>query len=215
MCGTIVMWLVGMADDLVGVRYRAKFIMQALAAALLILGGINYTDLHGFLGIGELPTAVSVILTALISVFIINALNLIDGIDGLASGYQRRGLRILHIHVFFHAKPVPVLCHCGGHARSACAVFVYNVFGNAEKQRKIFMGDTGALTIGLLLSAMSLRICQLDTLPEGCNPAVVAFAPLLIPCFDVVRVYLHRIRIGHNPFLPDKTTYTISSLRSG
>ncbi len=154
------------------------------------------------------------ILTALISVFIINALNLIDGIDGLASGLSGVACAF-YTYMFFHAVPVPVLCHCGGHARSACAVFVYNVFGNAEKQRKIFMGDTGALTIGLLLSAMSLRICQLDTLPEGCNPAVVAFAPLLIPCFDVVRVYLHRIRIGHNPFLPDKTTYTISSLRSG
>lgn len=203
MCGTIVMWLVGMADDLVGVRYRAKFIMQALAAELLILGGIELTDLHGFLGIGELPTAVSVILTALISVFIINALNLIDGIDGLASGLSGVACAF-YTYMFFHA---------GLYLFSAIAVatlgvlvpfFVYNVFGNAEKQRKIFMGDTGALTIGLLLSAMSLRICQLDTLPEGCNPAVVAFAPLLIPCFDVVRVYLHRIRIGHNPFLPDK-----------
>lgn len=67
------------------------------------------------------------------------------------------------------------------------------------------MGDTGALTIGLLLSVMSIRICQIEIIPGNYNAAVIAFAPLLIPCLDVVRVYIHRIKSHRNPFLPDKT----------
>ncbi|MDE6334123.1 MAG: undecaprenyl/decaprenyl-phosphate alpha-N-acetylglucosaminyl 1-phosphate transferase, partial [Muribaculaceae bacterium] len=79
------------------------------------------------------------------------------------------------------------------------------VFGNVQKHSKIFMGDTGALTIGLILSVLSIRICRMDNPIFDINPAIAAFSPLLIPCFDVVRVYLHRIRSGRNPFLPDKT----------
>ncbi|MDE6296426.1 MAG: undecaprenyl/decaprenyl-phosphate alpha-N-acetylglucosaminyl 1-phosphate transferase, partial [Muribaculaceae bacterium] len=82
--------------------------------------------------------------------------------------------------------------------------FFYNVFGDATKHRKIFMGDTGALTVGILLSALSLRLCNEPDAPGGYNFAVVAFSPLLVPCLDVVRVYLHRIRNHKNPFLPDK-----------
>ena len=83
--------------------------------------------------------------------------------------------------------------------------FSFNVFGNAQKHKKIFMGDTGALIIGLFLSVMSIESCSIDWLEHNTNPAVLAFAPLLIPCFDVVRVYLHRIKAHRNPFLPDKT----------
>ena len=84
--------------------------------------------------------------------------------------------------------------------------FYYNVFGKAEQQKKIFMGDTGALTIGLILSLLSIK---LTTIPVGniawsYNPLVVAFAPLMIPCLDVLRVFFHRIRNGRDPFLPDK-----------
>ena len=188
--------------------------MQALAAALLILGGIELTDLHGFLGIGELPTAVSVILTALISVFIINALNLIDGIDGLASGLSGVACAF-YTYMFFHA---------GLYLFSAIAVatlgvlvpfFVYNVFGNAEKQRKIFMGDTGALTIGLLLSAMSCAYASSTRCPRAAtrrwwrSPRCSSRASTW--CGYTCTAYASDTT--HSS--PTKTTYTISSLRSG
>ena len=84
--------------------------------------------------------------------------------------------------------------------------FYYNVFGKAEKQRKIFMGDTGALTIGILLCFLALKLCSHNAVDmQGINPLVVASAPLIVPCFDVVRVFMGRIRRGNNPFLPDKT----------
>lgn len=68
------------------------------------------------------------------------------------------------------------------------------------------MGDAGSLTIGLLLSFMSIGVFDIDTvsLPYGENAMILAIAPILLPCLDVVRVFFHRIRRGHNPFLPDK-----------
>lgn len=202
--GAILLYLTGMADDLVGVRYKAKFIMQTISACLVISGGMMLDNLHGLCGIGELPIAIAVPLTVLLIVFIINAINLIDGIDGLASGLSAVAC-VFYTYVFYQA---------GLYLFSALAVatlgalvpfFIYNVFGNPQKHQKIFMGDTGALTIGLFLSVMSIRICQIpDVLAHG-NSAVIAFAPLLIPCLDVVRVYLHRIRAHKNPFMPDKS----------
>lgn len=203
-CAAIILYLTGMADDLVGVKYRAKFVMQTFAAAMIITGGLKVDNLYGFCGIHELPLAVSVILTALLIIFIINAINLIDGIDGLASGLSA-------VACGFYAI---IFLKSGLYMFSALAVatlgtllpfFAFNVFGNAQKHKKIFMGDTGALIIGLFLSVMSIEICSINRLEHDSNPAVLAFAPLLIPGFDVVRVYLHRIKAHRNPFLPDKT----------
>lgn len=203
-CAAILLYLIGMADDLVGVKYRAKFVMQIISAALVIVAGIRIENLHGFLGMHELPLVPSIILTALLIVFIINAINLIDGIDGLASGLSSVAC-VFYAYIFIES---------GRYIYSALAVatlgvlipfFVFNVFGNAQKHQKIFMGDTGALTIGLFLSVMSIEVCTFDSQLNECSPAVLAFAPLLIPGMDVVRVYLHRIRSGRNPFMPDKT----------
>lgn len=203
-CAAIILYLTGMADDLVGVKYRAKFVMQTFAAAMIIIGGLRIDNLHGFLGVYALPPVVSVALTALLIIFIINAINLIDGIDGLASGLSA-------VACSFYAV---IFLKSGLYMYSAFAVatlgtlipfFAFNVFGNAQKHKKIFMGDTGALIIGLFLSVMSIEICSLENIAVDCNPAVLAFAPLLIPGMDVVRVYLHRIKSGRSPFMPDKT----------
>lgn len=68
------------------------------------------------------------------------------------------------------------------------------------------MGDTGSLTVGMMFCLLSLKLtmCGTDDNTVHINPMVLAFSPLLIPCCDVVRVYLHRVRNGKNPFLPDK-----------
>ena len=78
--------------------------------------------------------------------------------------------------------------------------------GTPNTEGKIFMGDTGSLTIGMMLCFLSLKLtmCGLDDNTGNVHPMVLAFSPLLVPCCDVVRVYLHRVRNGKNPFLPDK-----------
>ncbi len=203
-CGAIILYLTGMADDLVGVRYGAKFVMQIIAAGLVMIGGMRIDSLHGFMGISHMPFGLSILLTGLVIVFIINSINLIDGIDGLASGLSAIAC-CFYAYVFFQSEHYIFSAMAVATLGALLPFFFYNVFGDATKRRKIFMGDTGALTIGLFLSVMSIEICSIDYLPSRSNPAIVAFAPLLIPCLDVVRVYLHRVRAGRNPFLPDKS----------
>lgn len=203
-CAVIILYLLGMADDLVGVKYRAKFMTQIFAAVLIVIGGICMNNLHGFLWVGTIPIVPAIALTILLSVFITNAVNLIDGIDGLASGLSAMACAFYGI-IFFkaglHIYGMVAFATLG----SLLPFFYYNVFGNVQKHRKIFMGDTGALTIGLILSVFSIRITGIDDKVFASNPAVLAFAPLIIPCFDVVRVYIHRLKEGRNPFLPDKS----------
>lgn len=202
--GAMLLYITGMADDLVGVRYRAKFIVQTISGGFIIVGGLELNNIHGFLGIAQLPEYVAIPLSILVIVFIINAINLIDGIDGLASGLSAIAC-LFYTFVFFKADMYLFSALAVATLGTLIPFFLYNVFGNPQKHRKIFMGDTGALTIGLFLSVMAISICQDGAFPEKYNPAVIAFAPLLIPCLDVVRVYLHRLKTHRNPFLPDKT----------
>lgn len=203
-CALLMLYLVGMADDLIGVRYSAKFFVQIVCGLMLIAGGVTLNDLQGMAFVHSLPGWLCVPMTLFVTVFIINAVNLIDGLDGLASGLSGAaflfyGLAFAHYGEYIYAML----------AFATLGVLVpfyyYNVFGKAEKGRKIFMGDTGSLTIGLTLCFLSLRLSNVGGgVTGGANPFVVAFAPLLVPCLDVVRVYMHRVRNGKSPFLPDK-----------
>lgn len=203
-CGLVILYLTGMADDLIGVRYRAKFIFQLFAALLMIAGGIWLDNLHGLFYINMLPLGMAIALTLAVSIFIINAINLIDGIDGLASGLSGVAAAFYGIaffmtgHYFYSLIAFATL-------GALISFFFYNVAGNPDKHRKIFMGDTGTLTIGFILSVFGCRICMFESMEYDINPGVVAFAPLLIPGFDVIRVYFRRVRRHRNPFLPDKT----------
>ncbi|MDE6297301.1 MAG: undecaprenyl/decaprenyl-phosphate alpha-N-acetylglucosaminyl 1-phosphate transferase, partial [Muribaculaceae bacterium] len=85
-CGALSLFIVGIADDLIGVRYRAKFIVQIFAAILLVVADLVFNDMHGLFGLETLPYFIAIPITILLIVFITNAINLIDGIDGLASG---------------------------------------------------------------------------------------------------------------------------------
>jgi UDP-N-acetylmuramyl pentapeptide phosphotransferase/UDP-N-acetylglucosamine-1-phosphate transferase len=207
LCGILVLYLVGLADDLIGVRYRAKFIVQTGCALMLIAGGLWINNFHGLLGIYTVPWWIGMPLTVLVVVFVTNAINLIDGIDGLASGLCSITMVIygiafiangnfLFASIAFATLGVLIPFYC------------YNVFGNAEKHKKIFMGDTGTLTIGFIISMLGLRLlCVNSEIARiwDLNRLMVVLGPMLIPCYDVVRVYIGRIHNKKNPFLPDRT----------
>lgn len=204
-CAVLLMFLVGIADDLIGVRYRAKFLIQIISAGFVVASGLYIDNLYGFLWLYELPQWFSWIVTGFAVVFVVNAINLIDGIDGLASGLST-------VAFFFYST---VLFIGGDYLYSmlgAAAVgtlfpfFYYNVFGNPKKQKKIFMGDTGALTTGMIMVFCAISVLHIHNFDQEltCNPIIMALSPLIIPCFDVVRVYLHRVGKHRNPFLPDK-----------
>ncbi|MDE6116147.1 MAG: undecaprenyl/decaprenyl-phosphate alpha-N-acetylglucosaminyl 1-phosphate transferase [Duncaniella sp.] len=202
-CSVLLLYLVGIADDLIGIKYRAKFVVQIICAILIIYGGAWFDSLGGIFGINELPVFIGYPFTAIIIVFLINAINLIDGIDGLASGLSSIAVIIFGISFFVlgdYALSILAFATLG----VLCPFFYYNVFGNVKKHSKIFMGDAGSLTIGVLLCILGIKLYTADTGELDFNPVVLAFSPLIVPCFDVVRVYMLRIRQHRSPFLPDK-----------
>ena len=204
-CGMMMLYLIGIADDLVGVRYRQKFLVQIFCACLFPLSNLWINDLSGLFGLYEIPAYIGMPLTVFVVVFITNAINLIDGIDGLASGLSSMSLAILTL--LFMWK--------GMYSYSMLSVamlgvlmpfFYYNVFGSAERARKIFMGDTGSLTLGYTLCFLAVKYSQSNpgVTPYTQHAFFIAFSTLVIPAFDVVRVVLVRFR-NHKPlFEPDK-----------
>lgn len=204
-CAIILLYLVGIADDFIGVRYMAKFVVQIVCAILLACSGMYIDNLYGILWLNELPDVLAWLFSILVTVYVVNAINLIDGIDGLASGLSSIAL-IFYAVVFFNGGEFIYSLLAVASAGTLFPFFYYNVFGDVTKQKKIFMGDTGALTTGMVLvfCAIAVMCAKPDFLTVDYNPAIVALSPLIVPCFDVFRVYFHRVKKGRNPFLPDK-----------
>ncbi len=205
LCGLMLMYLVGIADDLIGVRYRGKFLLQIFTGTLLVAGGMWISDLYGFLWIHHCPDWLGWLFSIFLVIYVANSINLIDGIDGLASGLSMIAL-IFYSIVFFLAGEYLFALMAATTLGTLIPFFYYNVFGHAENHNKIFMGDTGSLTIGTVLAFLSIAMFRipLGDIPGNQNPFILAIAPIILPCFDVVRVFVHRVRNGSNPFLPDK-----------
>lgn len=204
-CAVMILYLLGIVDDLVGVKYSAKFIIQALCGIMLIAGGVWIDNLNGILGIYNISIWVGYPLTILATIFIINAINLIDGIDGLAAGLC--GISCLFYgFVFFEIDRYIYSMLSFATLGVLLPFFYYNVFGKEEQHKKIFMGDTGSLTVGMIICFLSIKLTQCVSIEsfEKLNPMVLAFSPLITPVFDVVRVVLHRARFHKNIFSPDK-----------
>lgn len=205
LCAEMLIFLVGIADDLIGVRYKAKFIAQIICAVFICAAGAYIDDLGGILWIHKIPVWLGWCISGFVVVYLVNAINLIDGIDGLASGLS--GIAIIFYGIVLTISQQWLLALLAwAQLGTLVPFFYYNVFGNPKKQKKIFMGDTGALTVGMLISFIALSITNINSveITGHYNKLVLAFSPLIIPAFDVVRVYFHRVRRHRNPFLPDK-----------
>lgn len=203
-CATLLIFLVGIADDLIGVRYSMKFLFQIAAGALIVSSGLWVHGFDGLLWIEKLPNWLGWILTVIYGLYIMNAINLIDGIDGLAAGVSMIALAF-YSYVLFRSGQFLYCLLAGAALGTLVPFFFYNVFGRAERRNKIFMGDTGSLTIGTLLFFLSVTVFNIPATNIGNeNLFILAVAPVMLPCFDVARVFIHRIRRGTNPFLPDK-----------
>lgn len=203
----IVIYAAGVTDDLLQIGYRVKFIAQILAAILIVSSGLYFDDLYGFFGIEEIVPAIGMPLTALLIMTCINAYNLIDGIDGLCSGIAIISLAFLAC--LFPSQDIDIFILLTISTLGTLMVFFcFNVFGKAEKGRKIFMGDCGSQTIGLLLSVLAIHYCTQEVYTSGIpteNKAVaICISLLMVPVFDVVRIIIHRLREHKNPFLPDR-----------
>lgn len=214
--GSMMLFLVGLADDLIGVGYKKKFLVQIVAASLLVASGVWIKSLDGLLGVYQVSPWFGMPFTVLIVVYVTNAINLIDGIDGLASGLCAISLVALAgLHIWLHLYSFALLCI------AALGVIIpfwfYNVFGNAMRGRKLFMGDSGSLSLGYIISFLMIHLSTVDVNPHVVSDynMVFAFTTMLVPLLDVVRVVGHRLRIRQNPFLPDKSHIHHKLLRCG
>ena len=196
-CGMTLLYLTGIADDLVGVRYRQKFVIQIICA--------SFFPLAGLCGLYALPAWIGMPFTVLLVVFVTNAINLIDGIDGLASGLSSVALLVFGF-LFMQKELWTYSMLAFATFGVLVPFFYYNVFGSAERARKIFMGDTGSLTLGYVLSFLAIKYSQYnpDVTPYTESAFVIAFSTLIVPAFDVIRVVMVRVRSGKSPFEPDK-----------
>ena len=194
--GTVIIFFIGLKDDISEVSAFKKFFVQLLAAGLVILlGDIRITSLYGFLGFHELKEGLSYTLTFIVIIGLTNAVNLIDGIDGLA------GTIIIviclafgaYFVVFSSVLSIASFCLIG----SVLGFLRFNI-----SQAKIFMGDTGSLVCGFVVAVLAIRYVEL-AIPNGHEP-IMAIAVLIIPIIDTLRVFVLRLFSGYSPFAPDK-----------
>lgn len=201
----LLLYVVGLIDDIWGVRYRIKFLFQAAVAILLCLNGYYYHDLYGLIGLHEVPTWLGWLVTVFMVIYVTNAFNFIDGIDGLSSGLAI--LTFAYFACFFSELGNEVfMIVCVIMPLILIPFMFYNVFGHSDKHTKVFMGDAGSLFLGLIFVILSIELSQ-HSVPEagGDNFLLFSVAPLLLPLLDVIQVVVHRLRTGANPFQADKS----------
>lgn len=201
-CGMILLLLVGVKDDLVGVTFMGKFRVQILAAILFCCGGVFFENVYGIFGVHQLPVYVSIPFSIFVIVLVTNSINLIDGIDGLASGLTIVATVTMGISFFFRDMILYSMLSfaCVG---LLIPFFYYNVF--MRQVRKLFMGDTGSLAIGFLLGYLAIKHSQISP-GEAYDvmPILLPFSVLFLPAFDVARVMYARKMKGKPLFMPDR-----------
>ncbi len=176
---------------------------------------LRITSFQGFLGVHEIPYWMSIIVTLLLIVFIMNAYNLIDGIDGLAASIGIISATVYGYMFWMNGE-------LGYSIMSACIAGALSAFipYNMYKGRfKIFMGDTGSLTIGLLLAILTLKFnahnVEASTSIKFVSAPAISLAILFLPLFDTLRVTLIRLQQRSNPFVGDNNHLHHRLLRFG
>ncbi len=217
--GLLLIVMVGFSDDILDLSPLGKLVGEIAAGiALVCFADIRITHLHGMFGIEEIGMVESYLLSLFILVAVDNAINLIDGVDGLASGLGI--VYCIFFSIFFQLCGETSWAALGYSMIGALAVFfIYNVFGKSK--RKIFMGDSGSLLLGYLLTAFVFQYCEInayDKVPDmmysNAAPAT-AICVLSIPIFDTIRVMITRISHRQSPFKPDKNHIHHLLLKAG
>jgi len=199
----LVIFFLGLKDDLVVLSASKKFIGQVVAASIVIhLGGIKLDSMHGLFGFDQLPDAFALALTYLTIIVVINSFNLIDGIDGLAASLGIMTMLIFGTYFYMVGfQAYALLAYSLGGSLVAFLIFNHH-------PAKIFMGDSGSLMIGLINSILVIKFINVGSDPAIAIPiestAAIGFSILIVPLLDTLRVFAIRIFKGCSPFTPDR-----------
>jgi UDP-N-acetylmuramyl pentapeptide phosphotransferase/UDP-N-acetylglucosamine-1-phosphate transferase len=200
----LVIFFLGLKDDLVVLSASKKIIGQIIAASILIhLGNIRISSMHGLFGFNDqLPEAFELALSYLTIIVVINSFNLIDGIDGLAGSLGVLTMLVFGTYFFaigYQAYALLAFALAG----SLVAFLIFN-----HPPAKIFMGDSGSLMIGLINAIMVVKFINVANDPAVAVPldssVAIGVAILIIPLVDTLRVFSIRIFNGRSPFTPDR-----------
>lgn len=207
-CGMSVMLYVGAMDDILGLSSRSRLLIETLTVlGLVVSTGVGVDTFNGLWGVTTYSWWLAVPLTVFAGVGIINAVNMIDGVNGLSSGLcitccGQFGLMFIMMGEVDNA----VLAFAT--ASALLPFFIHNVFG---RRSRMFIGDAGTMVMGLLLTWFMM--CMLDRDSRmvsfahtmGVNGIAMTLAILSVPVFDTLRVMGMRVLNGRSPFSPDKT----------
>jgi UDP-GlcNAc:undecaprenyl-phosphate/decaprenyl-phosphate GlcNAc-1-phosphate transferase len=203
--GLIIVFFVGIKDDILIIAPMKKLAGQIFAVILIaVFAQIRITNLYGLFHIGQLPYVASILLTVFVFIVIINGFNLIDGIDGLASGIGILTSAVFGIW-FWVTGNIGYAIFSFSFVGTLAAFFWFNVFG---KTNKIFLGDTGSLLTGFVVGVLACRFLQLELVTQGVakipSAPTVVCGILIVPLFDSLRVFILRIKQGSSPFKADR-----------
>jgi UDP-N-acetylmuramyl pentapeptide phosphotransferase/UDP-N-acetylglucosamine-1-phosphate transferase len=193
-------------DDIDAIAPSKKLIVELLAAVILVFkADVKISSLHGIMGIGDLGIFWGTILTVFTIVVIINAINLIDGINGLSGSLVIVITSTLGVW-FMLIKRYDLAIMAVSAAGATAAFLKYNY-----SPAQIFMGDTGALLLGLICSILTIKFIDLNSELKDYDPFKINAAPavaigiLILPLFDTLRVFITRVIRGRHPLHPDRT----------
>lgn len=201
----IILFFIGMKDDLFNLVHYKKLLGQLVAAFILVhWGGIRITSFFGIFGIFDLDLVTSYVFSIFTMVVITNAINLIDGIDCLAGAVGVVATLFFGLW-FFRMDQMQYVILSTSLMGSLIAFLYYN-----RTPARIFMGDTGSLMVGIVLSILAIKFIEMNRILSIYDPdkirgiPVVTIAILIIPLFDTLRAFSIRILQGRSPFHPDR-----------
>ena len=211
----IILFAMGLKDDLSGVNPRTKFFIQFIVSIILVIpGDIRLSSMYGVFGIYDLHYWPSIILSVLTIILLINAFNLIDGIDMLAgsTGVVTNGC-FAGLFIYMHQYELAAVS-----LAMAGAIIGFLKFNITPA--KIFLGDTGSLLIGLISAVMAIKFIELNKFtsiksPDIFSAPALSVAILIGPIFDTLRVFVLRIFSGVSPFKADRKHIHHRMLRLG
>jgi UDP-GlcNAc:undecaprenyl-phosphate/decaprenyl-phosphate GlcNAc-1-phosphate transferase len=199
LAGCVLIFFIGLKDDIVSVSAAKKFIIQVLAAGVVMfMADLRITSFQGVFGIFLIDPGTSYMLTFIVIIGITNAINLIDGMDGLAGAIV--SVCCFSFGIYFFMSEDKYIAPYSFVAFSLLGGIIGFLRYNVNKA-KIFMGDTGSLVCGFIVSVLAIKFIESKVIS---NTSPVAVAILFIPIVDTARVFILRILSGKSPFTPDR-----------
>ncbi len=197
-----VLLIVGVIDDKTDLSAKYKLVIQLLLAFIIALSGTRITTFYGFLGVYEIATWAQYLLTIIVITGVVNAFNLMDGVDGLVGGLSLLGFTMFLVSSIFYNDYF---------LGKVSVIFIGAIIGFLKfnlSKKKIFMGDAGSLFLGFILVTFGIHFMEEQHSTNNYGYAygfLILVAFFSIPVLDSIRVYVGRIKQGNSPFKADKS----------